>query len=236
MQIFLIVILLIIGIHARAQEIVSADTVVVIEDEEQLLKGKKIKPKREEFVFPIDTIAVREDGTKVIKSVGIGDIHHCPHTANMYAALVPGLGQIYNHKYWKLPIVYGGIGALVYAISFNNKYYQIYRRAYRDFIIRDPNNKAYAEVLKHSNLTVEDVETTYATWFQKTLSNKKNYYRRYRDMSIFGMAGVYIVQLIDAVVDAHFYAFDVSDDLSMKWTPVVEPETKYVGASFAINF
>ncbi len=193
---------------------------------------------RELYVFPIDTIEVLADGTRVVRSISISEVGHSAHTATMYAALVPGLGQIYNRKYWKLPFVYGGVAALCYAISFNNKYYQIYRRAYRDFIIGDPNNKSYAEVLKKSTLTVEDVENKYSTWFTKVLKNKKNYYRRYRDMSYFGMAGVYLVQLIDACVDAHFYNFDVSDDISMKWSPTIAPidNSAYLGAQVTITF
>ncbi len=178
------------------------------------------------------------DGTKVVRSVSISKFGHSPHTATMYAAIFPGLGQIYNKKYWKLPILYGGIAALCYGVHFNGKYYKLYRRAYRDFVIGDPNNKAYAEVLKKSNLTVEDVETKYSSWFTKTLSNKKDTYRRYRDLCYFGLIGVYGLQILDAAVDAHFFNFDVSDDLSVQWSPTVSPsgESSQMGASVVISF
>ena len=184
-------------------------------------------------------VFVDEEGNKTIMSVGPGKLGHSPHTATMYAAILPGLGQIYNKKYWKLPLLYGGIGALCYAIHFNGKYYKKYRQAYRDFVIGDPNNKSYEDiVLKKTNLTVEQVETTYKTWFTKVLSNKKDYYRRYRDLSYFGMVGLYVVQIVDACVDAHFFTFDVSDDLSLQWQPTLVPDeyNKGVGATLSLTF
>lgn len=189
---------------------------------------------------PIDTlILLQHKGEKVIRSISIKDIKHSPHTATMFAAILPGLGQIYNKKYWKLPIVYGGVAALCYSIHFNGENYDLYRRAYRDFIVRDPNNKSYREIVENrTNLTMEDVETTYASWFQNVLKNKKDYYRRYRDMSYFGLVGVYVIQLIDACVDAHFFDFDVDDEISMTWQPTVSPDSSgpYMGASVVITF
>ncbi len=164
---------------------------------------------------------------------------HSPHKATFYAAIFPGLGQIYNRKYWKLPLLYGGIAALCYSIHFNGDYYSRYRAAYRDFIIRDPNNKSYIQFQKRTGLTLEQVEGVYATWFSNALKNKRDYYRRYRDMSYFGMAGVYLVQLVDACVDAHFFDFDVSDDLSMNWAPTIsagEYGCTNVGLAVTITF
>ncbi len=186
---------------------------------------------------PADTLYL-SDGTRAVRSISIKNFGHSPHTATMYAAILPGLGQIYNKKYWKLPFIYGGTAALCYAVHFNGKYYKRYREAYRDFVIRDPNNKSYAKVLRHSNLTVEDVEERYETWFTKILSNKKDYYRRYRDMSYFGLIGVYLVQLIDATVDAHFHNFDISDDLSFHWQPTITPLDygAQMGATLIITF
>lgn len=166
------------------------------------------------------------------------DKYRSPHKATFYAAIFPGLGQIYNRKYWKLPLVYGGIAALCYSIHFNGKHYNKYRAAYRDFIIRDPNNKSYISIQEKTGLTLEQVEGTYATWFGNALKNKRDYYRRYRDMSYFGMAGVYLVQLVDACVDAHFSDFDVSDDLSMSWTPTFQnyDGIPNMGLSISITF
>lgn len=192
-----------------------------------------------DIIVPTDTLIVLNgERTKAIKSIHLKDLGHSPHAATMFAAIVPGLGQIYNRKYWKLPIVYGGIAALCYSIHFNGKYYDKYRRAYRDFIIGDPNNKSYLEIIKKTNLTEEEIQTTYSSWFRNALQHKKDYYRRYRDLSYFGLAGVYLVQFLDAVVDAHFFDFNVDDNISMNWEPMMMPDEQgpYMGASLTITF
>ncbi len=152
-----------------------------------------------------------------------------PHKASMYSAILPGLGQAYNKKYWKIPILYAGIGALVYAIDFNTTYYKKYKNAYRDFLIQDPGNRSYLDVLP-PNMDPSDVENNgpNASWFEDALRNKKTYYKRYRDLSYVGMALVYVLNIIDASVDAHFKTFDVSDDLSMHIDPYVTP----IGSDF----
>ncbi len=156
--------------------------------------------------------------------------YHSPHKASIYSAVFPGLGQIYNRKYWKLPLLYGGIGGLGYAIHFNSKYYNIYRSAYRDFLIRDPGNMSYVELIP-PGLSVDDVHTVYAQWFQRALENKKRYYKRYRDMSYIGMAALYFINIIDASIDAHFYNFDISDDLSFRVEPTfLQPNPDTGGA------
>jgi len=164
---------------------------------------------------------------------------HSPHKATFYSAILPGLGQAYNKKYWKIPIIYGVIGSMTYAIHFNSTNYNKYKNAYRDFLIGDPGNKSYIEVIPPT-LTVEDVEGQYADWFEEALENKKEYYRRYRDLSYIIMAGIYVLNLIDATVDAHFYDFDVSDDLSMRIQPVIMDPTpfsqKNIGVQLSFNF
>lgn len=183
-----------------------------------------------------DTLVLVDGETvRLIPSVHVGALGHSPHTATMYAAILPGLGQIYNKKYWKLPLLYGGAAALGYAIHFNNKYLKMYSNAYRDFLLGDPNNKSYMYFVNRAHLTEELVQGQYKTWFQNSLKKKKDYYRRYRDLSIFGMAGLYLVQIVDACVDAHFFNFDVSDDLSVNWAPAASPQTG-VGATLALRF
>lgn len=185
------------------------------------------------------SVVVLPNGDKIIRSLGPHSMGHSPHTATMYAAILPGLGQIYNRKYWKLPILYGGVAALCYSIHFNNKYYNEYRNAYRDFIIGDPNNKSYAKICERAHITVEEAEGIRRNWFQNALKNKKDYYRRYRDLSYFGLIGVYVVQIVDAAVDAHFFSFDVSDDLALQWQPTLVPEQNgksCVGATLTFSF
>lgn len=189
---------------------------------------------------PIDTLILLEHkGEKVLRSISIKNMKHSPHTATMFAAVVPGLGQIYNKKYWKLPLVYGGVAALCYSIHFNGTHYKMYRRAYRDFIIRDPNNKSYADIVENkTNVTVEEVETTLSAWFQRILKSKVDKFRRQRDMSYFGLVGVYAIQIIDACVDAHFFDFNVDDDISLDWRPVLSTDVSdpYMGATIVITF
>lgn len=170
-------------------------------------------------VLEVEPLAQAPD-TPADSEVQVDDYVHSPHKATVYAAVFPGAGQIYNKKYWKLPVLYGGIGGLVYAISFNSNYYNKYRSAYRDFLIRDPGNTSYAEFIP-PQLSLDDVHGQYAEWFQRSLQNKRRYYKRSRDLSYIIMVGLYVVSIIDASVDAHFYDFDISDDLSFRLEPAV---------------
>jgi hypothetical protein len=191
----------------------------------------------------IDTVSFQQEETirDIFPAEEKEEKIHSPHKATFYSAIFPGLGQIYNKKYWKLPIVYGAIGGLGYAIHFNSTNYVKYKNAYRDFLIRDPGNRSYLKVLP-VNLTAEDVETpgVLADWFEQALENKREYYKRYRDLSYIGMAAIYVLNMIDATVDAHFYNFDVSDDLSMKVQPVImdyNPVTgNTIGIQMALSF
>lgn len=154
---------------------------------------------------------------------------HSPHKASFYSAILPGLGQAYNKKYWKIPIVYAALGGLVYAIDFNSTYYTRYKNAYRDYLIQDPANKSYESLLPNGfDLTTIEPGGSNATWFEGVLESKKQYYKKYRDISYVGFALVYVLNIIDASVDAHFKTFDVSNDLSLHWEPIVTP----VGSQF----
>lgn len=103
-------------------------------------------------------------------------------------------------------------------------------------MLQDPNNKSYMYFIERSHLTEELVQGTYKQWFTTALRNKKDYYRRYRDLSIFGIIGLYAIQIVDACVDAHFFSFDVSDDLSFRWGPELDPQTRNIGARLAFRF
>lgn len=180
-----------------------------------------------------DTLAVTPSQNEVV--LVFDDYKHSPHKASIYSAVFPGMGQIYNKKYWKVPILYGGIGGFAYAIHFNSKYYNRYRSAYRDFLIRDPGNTSYEWVLRRSPLTLDDVHGPYADWFQRALDNKRRYYKRYRDLSYIGMAALYVLNIIDATIDAHFYDFDISDDLSFRLEPVVLQPFPDSGSTFGLQ-
>lgn len=135
----------------------------------------------------------------------------------MWLAIVfPGGGQIYNRKYWKLPLIYGGFLGCVYALNWNGTMYRDYSQAYIDIMDDDPNTKSYEDFLP----TNYDVNANKQR-IQDLFRRKKDYYRRYRDLSIFCMIGVYALSVIDAYVDAELSSFDISRELSMKVRPSV---------------
>ena len=139
-----------------------------------------------------------------------------PKRALWLALVLPGGGQIYNRKYWKLPIVYGGFLGCYYALSWNNQMLRDYSQAYLDIMDDDPNTKSYEKMLP-LNYNISGRESQFQTIFK----NKKNYYRKYRDMSILAFAAVYAIAVIDAYVDAELSTFDISPDLSLEWAPAV---------------
>ncbi|MDR0574795.1 MAG: DUF5683 domain-containing protein [Tannerella sp.] len=165
-----------------------------------------------------------------------------PKTADLVAAIFPGLGQFYNRQYWKLPIVYGGLMGCAYAITWNNKTYQDYKRAYFDIMAdakADPNG-IDPESWRQSwqDYTSSDADAAaklHNTTFHNTLKNRKDYYLRYRDLSIIIGLGLYLIFIADAHVDAQMFDFDVSPDLSFRLTPEFRPETLACSHSFGVN-
>ena len=133
------------------------------------------------------------------------------------AIILPGAGQIYNRKYWKLPIIYGGFVGCAYAMSWNNQMYHDYSQAYLDIMDDDPNTQSYNQFLHLGAKIDESNIERYKEIFRK----RKDRYRRWRDMSMFVMIGVYAFSVIDAYVDASLSEFDISNDLSLKIEPTV---------------
>lgn len=155
-------------------------------------------------------------------------------------ALVPGLGQIYNRKFWKLPIVYGGLMGCMYAVTWNNRNYQDYSTAYKDIMIdaEEPNRPVeefHTSWQDFLGIGYDPKEWVTNTNFQTQLKNRKDYYRRYRDLSIIITVGVYALSIIDAYVDTQLFDFDISPDLSMHWEPSVTPQTAYSSRSYGLN-
>lgn len=138
-----------------------------------------------------------------------------PKRALWLAIVLPGAGQIYNRKYWKLPIIYGGIVGCLYAMNWNNQMYKDYSQAYLDIMDDDPSTQSYNSFLHLGTTITSANEETYKNIFKK----RKDYYRRYRDLSFFCLIGVYAISIIDAYVDAELSVFDISKDLSMKIRP-----------------
>lgn len=159
-----------------------------------------------------------------------------PTKAVWLSALFPGLGQIYNRRYWKLPIVVGGYMGLAYATTWNDGMLTDYSRAYSDIMDSDPTTNSYMDFFP--NNTQES--SLDKTWLTQVLKSRKDYYRRNRDLCIICMAGVYLIAMVDAYVDASLSHFDISPDLSVDVAPAVFQDTrsKYpsVGVQWAINF
>ena len=147
------------------------------------------------------------------KSWRPSDFNPDPMRAVWLSALFPGLGQIYNHRYWKLPIVVGGFVGLFYATTWNSRMLSDYQRAYLDIMDSDPGTNSYMDFFS-SSYREEDIDKE---WLTRVLKQRKDYYRQNRDLCIICMIGLYAVCMIDAYVDAQLYHFDVSPDISMNW-------------------
>ena len=158
-----------------------------------------------------------------------------PRLAVWFSLLFPGGGQIYNRKYWKLPIIYGGYVGCIYALTWNQSTYTDYQNAYVDIMDNDPNTKSYEDFLPPHY----EIDTDMEEWLKDVFKQRKNKYRRYRDLSIFAFAGMYIVAAIDAYVDAELSHFDISPDLSLNIEPRLMMDhmgAPIAGFSLAFNF
>lgn len=145
--------------------------------------------------------------------------YHSPHKATIYSALVPGLGQIYNKKYWKLPVIYGLTGVFIYSFDYNNNQYNKYTNAYIDF--------KSGKIDNFEGYTSADV-----------LDDIRDNYKRNRNLNVISLAVVYMLNVIDATVDAHFFEYDISDDLSLNVQPSLlnaNNNQSAIGVSFTIN-
>ena len=140
-----------------------------------------------------------------------------PKRALWLALVFPGGGQIYNRKYWKLPLIYGGFVGCLYAMSWNDGMYKDYSQAYLDITDDDPGTASYNNYL-HLGAKIDD---TNKSRYEDIFKSRKNKYRRWRDLSFFVMVGVYALSVIDAYVDAELSQFDISKDLSLKVEPTI---------------
>ena len=149
-----------------------------------------------------------------------------PQRALWLALVLPGAGQIYNRKYWKLPIIYGGFMGCIYALTWNNQMYKDYSQAYLDIMDNDPGTASYNKFLHLGVQITSANEERYKQLFK----SRKDKYRRWRDMSFFVMIGVYALSVIDAYVDAELSEFDISKDLSLRIVPTVIQNSRGGGA------
>ena len=193
---------------------------------------------------PVDTVAIVNspsmvlfDDSTVVKDVNPNAVKVFtpdPVRAVWMSALCPGLGQIYNRRYWKLPIVVGGFMGLGYGSSWNNGMLADYTRAYTDLMDNDPSTKSYMDFFPPNT----DESTLNRSWLERTLKSRKDYYRRNRDLCIICMVGVYLIAMVDAYVDASLSNFDISPDLSMQVTPALiqDPQNRLPALGFQLAF
>lgn len=135
--------------------------------------------------------------------------NHKPSRALWMSAVLPGLGQAYNKKYWKIPIIYAGFGGLGYAIYYTSTNYNQARTAYRAVVDEDPNTHGSFQGATDA----------------KTLQSYRDYHKRNLTIACAFTVVWYGLNLVDAVVDAHLFSFSVSDKLTANWSPMLAPNT-----------
>lgn len=160
----------------------------------------------------------------------------------MLAVAFPGAGQVYNRKYWKIPLVYAGFGALAYSISFNGGNYNKMMKAYQDFTDNIPATDSYVQLITWADpsqydpvLFPESYSQSNAKWVKDRLLQSVDYYKKYRDLSYIGIAAWYLISIIDANVDASLFNYDVSNNLDLAIYPSGLPGRGVFGAGLNIG-
>ena len=205
------------SLTAKAQKVTAADKSTAMADTAVMTPA---------VVAPVDTTLSGNDSLKLSTMLKVStskpkrdwttwrpDVKR----AMWLAIVLPGAGQIYNRKYWKLPIIYGGFVGCAYAITWNNQMYHDYSQAYMDIMDDDPNTQSYNQFLHLGAQINESNIERYKEIFRK----RKDKYRRWRDLGTFVMIGIYAFSVIDAYVDASLSEFDISDDLSLRIEPTM---------------
>lgn len=204
--------------HLTSVDSLSAAKIQITDSLDQ---ANKKELKKIEQPIPLK---VKEDSLPPVQDLNKKLFTPNPTRATWMAVVFPGGGQIYNRKYWKLPIIYGGFAGCAYALTWNSKMYKDYSQAYLDIMDSNPNTKSYEDLLP-PNATYSEEQ------LKNTLKRRKDTFRRYRDLSIFAFIGVYIISIIDAYVDAELSNFDISPDLSMKVEPTVINNSHQFGSN-----
>lgn len=176
-----------------------------------------------------DALAVQQDSTRLIPTEVPAEVEQktfspSPRAAVLWA-IIPGGGQVYNRKYWKVPIIIGGMTALYYAISWNNNNLLEYAKAYSDIKSDDPMTNDSWIAFVPAGADPNSYRTNGS--FQETLRHGRDFYRRNRDLSIIVAVGVYALSIVDAYVDAELAHFDISPDLTLRTTPSYIPSTTF---------
>lgn len=191
----------------------AQDSIISLEQDDKV--AQKIK----ELESPVDTAMISLKSDSILNEKEKKPVKRWIPDSNKslwMAMVLPGAGQIYNRKYWKLPIIYGGFVGCAYALTWNTKMYNDYSQAYQDIMSDNPNNDSYKDFIP----PYVDIESN-LEYYKNTFKNAKDIYRRQRDLSIFAFIGVYLLSVIDAYVDAELSDFDISKDLSLKLEPTL---------------
>jgi hypothetical protein len=157
--------------------------------------------------------------------------------ATMLAVSFPGLGQIYNRKVWKIPLVYAGFGALVYFVGSNSRSYDTYIKAYQDFTDSDPKTVSYVKLIATDPSAYDPVKAPASyLYYKNAMLRMVDYYKRYRDLSYIGIAGWYLVSILDANVDASLFNYDISPNLNVTLLPMqMSLPGGFIGAGLSID-
>jgi len=155
-----------------------------------------VNPGDSMFISPAD-----ENGRVIIASKDQIERYHSPRKATIMSAVLPGLGQAYNKKYWKIPIVYAGIGVSVYYLQDNLAKVKDFKQSYRFATDDNPNT------------------TNTSGYSPSQLQELVVQHKKWRDYSYLAISVIYLLQMVDANVDAHLFRFDVSEDLSLQFLP-----------------
>ncbi len=179
-----------------------------------------------------DTIAVPEKVKRFLKAE--------PMRATMLAVALPGLGQIYNRKFWKVPFVYAGFGGAVFAITYNSTNYSKFMKAYQDFTDDIPQTDSYIELIKNADPATYDpvlhpdtYDPSAASWYSERMLRQVDLFKKYRDLSYIAFAAWYLLTVLDANVDASLFNYDISNNLNLQIEPVQVPQGGF--ASLGLN-
>ncbi|MCH5219732.1 MAG: hypothetical protein J1F20_04100 [Muribaculaceae bacterium] len=227
-----LLIVLLISLDAFSQNYEDNDTAIIIQPVKVELQGNPIV-RSDSLVWDLPTGSFDAYDVWIERDEAFSP---SPNRAVWMSALFPGLGQVYNRRYWKLPIIVGGYLGLAYATSWNNTMLTDYQRAYRDIMDNDPSTNSYMDFFPPTT----QESSLDKSWLTNLLKSRKDFYRRNRDLCIIGMVGVYLLAMVDAYVDASLSHFDISPDLSMDVVPSLIPDARNsipgIGMSWALNF
>lgn len=176
-------------------------------------------------IIPDSALLIKNTSQKSTKRIRLRKPD--PETATWLALAIPGGGQIYNRKFWKLPIVYGGFVGCLYAYNWNGQMYKDYRQAYLDIMDSDPNTNSYKDFFRPGY----DYEAN-KEYLKELFKKRKDRYRRWRDLSIFSFIGVYALSVVDAYVDAQLSNFDISEDIHLSIEPQIIDSRQMYGKDY----